>query len=244
MRLGYISRIVRYPFKSMAAEPLESAYLMYSGVQGDRLFALVSPTARPTFPWLSIREFPELARYRPRFRHLPDQHVPYPTLKDYELEVQTPLGDCYHTSDADFESNLRKSVGRALEVRFSERSMVDARPLSLLGEQTIRQLEDELDRPVGWARFRANLYVEWDDLAGFGEASLVGRVVSVGEKAEIQISKTDPRCAVVTVDPDTGARDANLLRHIVRQHDNIAGVYAVVLREGEVRVGDVLRCLR
>jgi uncharacterized protein len=45
---------------------------------------------------------------------------------------------------------------------------------------------------------------------------------------------------MITIDPDTGALDPSILRHVARVHDGKAGIYAAVLVEGVVHKGDAI----
>ena len=49
---------------------------------------------------------------------------------------------------------------------------------------------------------------------------------------------TDPRCKIITLDPDTSEESPKLLQHISRNLGGDAGVFAAVLREGRVKKGD------
>jgi len=85
--VGRVTELWRFPVKSMAGEHLEEAQLGWHGVTGDRRWAFVrGDTPRSGFPWLTIREEPPLAQYRPylRDRARPDRS---------ETWVRTPDGD-------------------------------------------------------------------------------------------------------------------------------------------------------
>jgi uncharacterized protein len=43
---------------------------------------------------------------------------------------------------------------------------------------------------------------------------------------------------MISLDPDTGEHDAQVLRKVAQTHDDLAGVYCAVLVEGTVRNGD------
>ena len=43
--IGKIDSLWRYPVKSMRGEELDEAFLGFSGIYGDRLFAFTSPTS-------------------------------------------------------------------------------------------------------------------------------------------------------------------------------------------------------
>jgi hypothetical protein len=67
----------------MHGEELEKAFLGFSGVYGDRLFAFKSFAAPKGFPYLTGREQEEMLLYRPRFRH-PERAVKPPNLSEAE----------------------------------------------------------------------------------------------------------------------------------------------------------------
>ena len=48
--IGVLESVWRYPVKSMAGQELENAYLAFSGVYGDRLFAFTSAASPEAFP--------------------------------------------------------------------------------------------------------------------------------------------------------------------------------------------------
>jgi MOSC domain-containing protein YiiM len=43
---------------------------------------------------------------------------------------------------------------------------------------------------------------------------------------------------MISIDPDTLEENPEILRHVAKNHDGTAGVYAAVLVEGRVRTGD------
>jgi uncharacterized protein YcbX len=50
IRLGVVRNLLRYPVKSMAGTPLESAYLGWHGFAGDRRFAFRRVADESGFP--------------------------------------------------------------------------------------------------------------------------------------------------------------------------------------------------
>jgi uncharacterized protein len=53
----------------------------------------------------------------------------------------------------------------------------------------------------------------------------------------------DPRCKMITLDPDTAQANPEVIRHVAKGHDGTAGVYAAVLVEGVIRAGDAIALL-
>jgi uncharacterized protein YcbX len=54
----------------------------------------------------------------------------------------------------------------------------------------------------------------------------------------VRVTMRDLRCMVINLDPEAGKQDARVLKTVVRLNENNAGVYAVVVRPGTIRVGD------
>ncbi|MDQ1540331.1 MAG: uncharacterized protein QOH29_1057, partial [Actinomycetota bacterium] len=66
--VGRVAGLWRYPVKSMAAESLDQVDVSWNGLVGDRRWAFVrAGMARNNFPWLTIRERPQMRAYRPSF---------------------------------------------------------------------------------------------------------------------------------------------------------------------------------
>ncbi len=85
--VGRIAGVWRYPIKSMAAEPLETVDVSWHGLAGDRRWAFIRDgLVRSGFPWLTIRERPDMRHYRPRLVD-PARADLSPTI------VRTPAGD-------------------------------------------------------------------------------------------------------------------------------------------------------
>ncbi len=70
--IGKVESLWRYPIKSMRGQELDEAFVGFSGIYGDRLFAFRSSASPKGFPYLTAREQRKLLRYRPRFRY-PDK---------------------------------------------------------------------------------------------------------------------------------------------------------------------------
>ncbi len=84
-------------------------------------------------------------------------------------------------------------------------------------------------------RLRPNLLI--GGVPAGAETAWPGRTLSVGD-AVIGVYAVRQRCVVTTVDPDTGAQDLDVLRHIRRRFDSRLGLDCWVIRPGQVRVGD------
>jgi uncharacterized protein YcbX len=253
--IGKVDSLWRYPVKSMRGEELEQAFAGFCGIYGDRLFAFHSEVHPRVFPWLTARERRAMLRYRPRFRHLDRAALPlnlaesdeagvtsvYADMEDLFVDVETPSGEIFAIDDP----RLSHLLGDAqpLKLARSHRAITDCRPVSLISIQTARQLEEELGTAVDPRRFRANVYLDLASADGFGEDKLVGRSLRIGSKMVVSVLKRDGRCAMITLDPDTGESNPAFLKKVVQAHEGMAGVYGAVLVEGLLRKGDAVELL-
>ncbi len=254
--VGRVESLWRYPVKSMRGEQLAEAFAGFPGVYGDRLYAFRSSASPTGFPFFTGRDQSQMLRYRAAFRH-PDRVAAPPNLAEAEalapgvtplyadvadlmVDVETPSGEVLAIDDPRLTALLRDGAraGHELSLLRSERALTDCRPFSLFSIQTVRQLSQEVGVALDKRRFRANAYVDLSSGMGFGENAWVGRRLRIGRKAEIAVMDQDPRCKMITLDPETGAATPEIMRHVARDHDGMAGVYAVVLVEGLIGAGD------
>ncbi len=258
---GKIESLWRYPVKSMAGEEIDDAFLGFAGVYGDRVFAFTSSAKGAAFPYLTAREQKEMVRYQPRFRNpelasrptnlaAAEQHGPgvtplYAGLDDLMVDVALPSGDVMAIDDPRLERALVGGIDgdHGLSLIRSARSITDCRPVSLFSLQTAQAIGDETESEIDKRRFRSNLYIDFETSTGFVEDQLVGRSVRIGPKAVVAVVERDPRCKMITLDPDSLESDPNIMRTVAQEHEGMAGVYGAVLVEGTVRRGDRVEIL-
>ena len=240
-QLGRLRFVRRYPVKAMAGEDLQEVRVTYAGLVGDRVYAFVENENRSSFPWMTGRLGHEMILYRPRFVAAPTAAEMHPPAEKYATEVTTPEGEAFRLEDSRFTRHLESRFGRALHLRFSERSMQDACPVSVIGLRTVDALTEEAGLALDHRRFRANFYVEWESAEPFYEDRLVGRTLEIGEEVAVVVVKKDSRCKIITLDPETAAPAPQVLETVARHHGGCTGVYASVLRGGIVRAGDAVR---
>ncbi|HEY6275326.1 MAG TPA: MOSC N-terminal beta barrel domain-containing protein [Streptosporangiaceae bacterium] len=224
--VGRVAALWRYPVKSMAAEVLDEADVSWHGLAGDRRWAFIREGQEHSgFPWLTIRERPELAHYRPRFAE-PDRPNASATL------VRTPSGVELDVADP----ALAAELGPGVRVIKQDRGVFDTMPLSLLTTQTLAGLGRLAGTDLAAGRFRPNLLVDASS-RGFPEDAWVGRVLRIGG-LRMRVDQRDKRCVVVTIDPVTLLRNPAILRAIARERDARLGVYGSTVEPGRVAVGD------
>ena len=259
--IGRVDSLWRYPVKSMCGEKRDEAFLGFPGVYGDRLFAFTSAASSRGFPFLTARDQRAMLLYRPRFRYPEKAAQPlnlseaerlgpgitplYGNPADMIVDVETPSGAVYAIDDPALMQALREGLEEKHDLALirSDRALTDCRPVSLFSLQTVRQIGEEFGEPVDYRRFRANIYLDLTDADGFAEDALVGRSLRIGAKAVVSILERDPRCLMITLDPDTGISTPALLRPVAQAHEGKAGVYSAVLVEGTVSKGDAVELL-
>jgi uncharacterized protein YcbX len=116
--------------------------------------------------------------------------------------------------------------------------------LSIFAVQTADKLGDETGVAVDKRRFRANVYLNLSSADGFGEDAFVGKSLRVGPKVVVHIVDRDPRCMMITLDPDTADKNPEILKAVAQAHEGMAGVYAAVLAQGMIRKGDSVELLK
>jgi hypothetical protein len=224
----------------MAGEDLREVFVTYAGIAGDRAYAFIDPTNPANFPWMTGRLKREMILFRPRFVAPPAPAEEHPPRSSFRSEVVTPEGRTLSVDDPTFTPFFEQRFGRKLELRFSERAMHDACPISLLGLDSLQFLSLETGMELDQRRFRANFYVRWDNGKPFYENELVGAKLRIGEKLIVMVVKKDARCVIITLDPSTAEASPKVLEVVAKNHANYLGVYGSVVREGIVRTGDAV----
>lgn len=225
--IGRVKALFRYPVKSMGAESLESAAIGWNGIAGDRRWAFVRDgLVRSGFPWLTIRERPDMGLYQPRFAEL-DRPELSATI------VRTPSGEDFDVVDP----ALAAELGHGARVIKQSRGIFDDLPLSLITTQTLAALGSIVGREMDVRRFRPNLLIEATDDTAFAEDGWIGTVARVGGMT-MRIDQRDKRCVMVNVDPVTSVRDPAILRAIASERQACLGVYGSTVAPGPVAIGD------
>jgi len=241
MQQGRISAIFRYPVKSMAGESLDAANLGWFGIEGDRRLAFRRLADKSGFPWLTASRLPQLLAYKPFRRDREDADL-LPT------HVRTPNGNEYELGSTELRDEISSLCGGDLELMNLKQGIFDAATISVITLGTVRHIMREAGREVDIRRFRPNIVLETDSSEPFEEDKWVGGTLVFGEQIPgeqksgpaVTVTMRDERCVMVNFDPDTAERDSNVMKTIVRLSENYAGVYATVVREGELRIGQIV----
>jgi uncharacterized protein YcbX len=235
-----VARLLHTPVKSLKMGEVDQLVLHERGVVDDRIFFLVDDAHQSLN---QARRLP-LCQATAAF----DGEILSIVLPDGSLVVgETPTGERF-TAGFDLQSTIEATLvpgpwrdalsGWAGEpVRLARAA--DGRggwsgfAASLIGTPTIDALGLG---PIDPRRFR--MMIQTAGGAPFEEDAWVGRDVRVGD-AVVRIVEECIRCAVTTVDPDTGERDVDALRAMITAKGAAnLGVYCDVITPGTIRLGD------
>ncbi|HWT00797.1 MAG TPA: MOSC domain-containing protein [Pyrinomonadaceae bacterium] len=259
--IGTVESLWRYPVKSMGGEEVPKVFMGFSGLYGDRCYAFRNAAARKGFPYLNATAQPRMLLYRPQFRHAERATAPPNLIEamsiapgvtpanadpgDLTLDVLTPSGEAMSVEDPALIEALVEGLRGENHVTLvrSDRALTDCRPVSLISLQSVRQVEAETGVPVDKRRFRANIYTDLVADEGFLEDELVGRRLRIGAQAVVMVLERDPRCKMISLDPDTSEHNPEVLRKVAQGHEAFAGVYCAVLVEGMIGKGEPIEVL-
>jgi uncharacterized protein YcbX len=109
--------------------------------------------------------------------------------------------------------------------------------VSIVNLASVAAIETLVGAPVDPLRFRANLYV--DGWPAWRELDLVGRTLSIGAQARLEVVKRIVRCTATDVEPGTGIRDMTIPPTLMRSYNHAdCGIYAEVIAGGAIGAGD------
>jgi uncharacterized protein YcbX len=218
----HVASLHLYPVKGCAGLTVDQLTFDRWGPIGDRRWLVVDPDGR----FITQRETPGLVLIRPTLipgglrLTMPDSRaIELATPTDSSLERPATIWrDTVNVVDAGDEaaSLLSDALGRPVrlvaagprfdrqvELSFAEPGdqvgFADAYPLLVIGEESLAELNRRGEMALPMTRFRPNIVVS--GTAPFEEDSWVRARFG---SAELDLPKPCARCAVTTVDPETG----------------------------------------
>lgn len=236
IKVGEVEALFRYPVKSMGGETLTDAALGWHGLDGDRRLAFRRIDDRGGFPWLTATRLPQLLLFAP-VRRAADAAVDLPT------HVRTPGGAELDVFGHELAVEVGGRHGSPVEMTHLDRGIFDEASVSLITSATVGEMAALVGHRPDVRRFRPNILISSQPSVAFAEDDWVGGVLTFGEgddAAAIAVTNRDERCSMVNYDPDSAHRTPELLKAVVRERDNKAGVYGTVLRCGPLAVGQPL----
>jgi uncharacterized protein len=224
--IGHVEAIFRYPVKSMAGEPLDAANLSWHGIDGDRRLAFRRIEDRSGFPWLTAGKLPDL--------------VLFATEGDPPTHVRTPDGQQLPIFSEELAAEVTRRYGAPVQLMHFKHGIFDEANISVIASETVCEISRLAGLNPDVRRFRPNILVRLLQPIPFEEDEWVGGVLSFGESDDapaVTVTLRDERCAMLNLDPDSARPTPEMLKAVVRAHQNTAGIYATVTRIGRLAVG-------
>lgn len=217
----------------MAGEKLNEAHVYWYGLDGDRRAAFVRNDNRSGFPWLTARQVPKMVRYQPFY-------TDPAAAEEAALQVTTPDGRTLPLDAADLQDELAGLYGRPVSLIRIKRGVFDSLTLSLMSRATAEALDEMVDFPLDYRRFRQNIIIETFDGRPFAEEDWIGSALSIGE-ARLRLNRPISRCQMINVDPDTAVRHTAVLQMVAQTRQNNVGIGCTPEAPGLIRVGDTIK---
>lgn len=243
-----IEAIYRYPLKSFSPEPLARAALTTGQtLPYDRAYAIENGPGRFD---------PEAPRHLPKVTFLTLMRDERLATLTTEFEPETETLTVKRAGRQVARGQLTTKLGRSMieqflaaylksELRGAPRivaapghsfSDVAAKCLHIVSKASLTELERVAGRRIDPLRFRPNVIV--DGLAAWQENELVGQEFTLGSARLKGFDRTQ-RCAATNVDPATGVRDMAIPAILQRTWGHADfGIYAVVIADGQIALGD------
>ena len=243
-----LSQIWRHPIKAHGVEQLEQVTLTEGKtLPWDRVWAVAHEGAKADgTAWAPCANFsrgakaPQLMAVTAKLDEATEQiTLSHPSQPTVTLHPEKDSDALVAWSNAILPQNRAQS---ARVIRVPDVGITDTPfpSISIANLATNSALGGKLGIQLSPARWRANLWL--DGLPAWEEAEFVGKTLAIGD-VRLEVREQITRCLATTVSPETGERDADTLGALDDLGHQEFGVYAVVTRGGEIRLGDTVQVL-
>lgn len=215
--------------KSMGGERLETAHFARRGVDGDRAWAVYGADGKIGS-----------GKTTRRFRRMPGLlSLSASTDDDGAVWVRFGDGTLLRVDDPETAGLVGEVVGEPVTLaRETSVSHFDDAPVHLVSTASLSWLAALRPKDlVDSRRVRPNVVVAIDG-SGQPEVAWTGAVVGLGA-TRVVVAKPTERCVMVTMAQPGGVGFApGILRELEAHSDACLGVYARVIADGDLRMGD------
>lgn len=259
-----LSAIRIYPVKSLGGIPLETAIVQGKGLQFDRRWMLIDHRGVA----MTQRTYPRMSLFRLHMQEgkLSVRYVKHQKeISSFDFSMDIPASDAWisatvwddavnvlevdpHISEwfshhlgtrcklVAFPEDRPRLVDPAYSINAEQVSLADGYPFLIIGQASLDDLNSRLEHPVPMDRFRPNFVFTGG--SPFQEDGW--RDVSIGEIPFVAVKKS-ARCALITVNQETGAPGNEPLRTLSGYRKVGNNVYfghnLIALAQGKVSVG-------
>jgi hypothetical protein len=240
IEIGHVEAIFRYPVKSMAGERVEVAHMGWHGIDGDRRLALRRTQERGGFAWLTATKLPDLLLFTPLWH---DDGI----RGDVPTHIRTPESKEMAVFGEELAEEIERRHGSPVRMMHVRGGIFDAASVSVIATDTVREIGRLAGKGSDVRRFRPNIVVRLLQPNAFEEDNWIGGVLVFGEPGDgprVSVTMRDDRCSMVNFDPESGCSAPEVLKSIVRAHQNTAGIYGTVIRTGLFATGQLIRLQR
>lgn len=226
--VGKISKLWRYPVKSLLGESLTELSIDRRGVIGDRWFAIRDGNGK----------FGSGKNTR-RFRRIDGLFALQAEYDDGVPIITFPDRGRIRGDDPNINLALSAVLGQPVTL-VAENNIphFDAGSLHLLTSASLSWLASLLPNSiVDERRFRPNLVV---DLLGQVpiEHSWIGKTLTIGRDLELEVTQLTERCVMTGFQQLELPGDREIIKTLEEKSHLHFGVYARVIKPGVVRIGD------
>jgi uncharacterized protein YcbX len=143
----------------------------------------------------------------------------------------------------DLAAEVGRRYGAPVQMMQLRHGIFDEASISVIASETVCEIGRLAGRSLDVRRFRPNVVVRLLRPTPFQEDEWLGGVLSFGEGDDapaIAVTMPDERCSMVNLDPDSASPTPEVMKAVVRAHQNTAGIYGAVTRIGRLAVGQTI----
>lgn len=204
-----ITKLWRYPVKTMAGESLQRVHMGGLGLEGDRVVHVENAQGRV----VTSRTHPALLGHQGTLN------------SDGE-----PLVDGRLWNSPEVLADIEKIAGQGAKlVRCEGEERFDVLPLLIATDGAIAAFGHD------FRRLRPNIVI--GSVEGLAEREWPGQSLRIGN-ALIGVKNLRLRCIMTSFDPDTQIQDKGITQDIYQRFDGKLALDCFVIQEGEIVVGD------
>ena len=242
------------PVKSLSFESINSCNVKKNfGVLNDRIFAFSrsidfekakliekNPNKRKLNNFLTLKNSPVLNKYNFIYK----KNKLTMLLKDKELiSINSDNPENFSLISEkllELESSLEKPIFFLKNNDFPFYDTTNSNnvmnSISLININSIKDLENKINKKLEIQRFRGNFYVQ--GIEPFEERNWINKVIKINN-IFFKVQSHIPRCVAINLKPKTDDNSINLLQSLKKNFNHFdMGIYLIALEDGKINVGD------